>query len=319
MHELARRATNLAAKFENFSAIARRKWRGFVEVRRIFYNWPQVTLFRLGLSSRILANWRAGNTTLLESQDAWEHLRQEKPWRVELLKSYGCRVSIEHDEVQLVSHSRLLRFRLDPHFDTHTVLLEQFVFEDYIWPNFVGKRVLDIGASIGDSAIYFILRGAAHVYALEPNPAAFRLAQTNIRLNDLEDKVTLLNAGCGTEGSITIDSDLRSDPSYEMISSEKGNKVAILSLRHLVEAYGITDAVAKIDCEGCEYDLVLQARDEELRAFDQFIIEYHRGCWTLVDRLKRAGSRAMHKPRYIMKEPITGKILDVGLIQAKRI
>jgi len=39
---------------------------------------------------------------------------------------------------------------------------------DYDWLDVKGKRVLDVGASIGDTAVYFALRGAREVVAFEP-------------------------------------------------------------------------------------------------------------------------------------------------------
>ncbi|MGC9178548.1 MAG: hypothetical protein ACP5G6_09135, partial [Conexivisphaera sp.] len=43
-------------------------------------------------------------------------------------------------------------------------------FTDYHWLSVEGRRVLDVGASIGDTAIYFSLRGAMEVVAFEPYP-----------------------------------------------------------------------------------------------------------------------------------------------------
>jgi len=57
--------------------------------------------------------------------------------------------------------------------------------------------VVDIGASIGDSSIYFALNGASYVIALEPYPYTFNLAVKNVKVNNLNDKIKILNAGYG--------------------------------------------------------------------------------------------------------------------------
>jgi len=56
---------------------------------------------------------------------------------------------------------------------------------------------VDVGAASGDTAIYFALNGAKHVYAFEPYPYSYNIAKENIKLNHLEDKITMLNEGCG--------------------------------------------------------------------------------------------------------------------------
>jgi FkbM family methyltransferase len=41
--------------------------------------------------------------------------------------------------------------------------------------NVRGRVVVDVGAYIGDSAIYFALRGARKVVAVEPHPGAYEV------------------------------------------------------------------------------------------------------------------------------------------------
>ena len=43
-----------------------------------------------------------------------------------------------------------------------------------------GRTVIDIGANIADSSIYFAFEDAAHVIALEPYPTNYRIAKKNI-------------------------------------------------------------------------------------------------------------------------------------------
>lgn len=58
------------------------------------------------------------------------------------------------------------------------------------------KVVLDIGASIGDSAIYFALKEAKRVVAFEPFPYAYEIAKKNIIQNGIT-RVKLINAALG--------------------------------------------------------------------------------------------------------------------------
>jgi FkbM family methyltransferase len=80
----------------------------------------------------------------------------------------------------------------------YDIILENFFGGAYVNVDVNNKTVLDIGAGVGDTAILFSLRGAKRVIALEPYPSLFMIALTNIRINRLEDKVLLLNAGIGS-------------------------------------------------------------------------------------------------------------------------
>jgi len=72
-----------------------------------------------------------------------------------------------------------------------------FGSEDYKILKPENEIVIDIGANIGDSPIYFALNKAKYVIPLEPYPTTFNLAVQNIKVNNLNDKITILNSGYG--------------------------------------------------------------------------------------------------------------------------
>jgi tRNA/tmRNA/rRNA uracil-C5-methylase (TrmA/RlmC/RlmD family) len=74
------------------------------------------------------------------------------------------------------------------------MIYETFIKQMYSVVDVRGKTVIDIGAYVGDTAIYFVLRGARKVIALEPNPFAYQEMLENIKLNGLEDKIIPVNA-----------------------------------------------------------------------------------------------------------------------------
>ena len=124
--------------------------------------------------------------------------------------------------------------------------------------------------------------------------------------------------GCGRDGMITVDPELKSEPSSNLVQHETGEAVPIVSLKRIVERYALSDAVAKIDGEGCEYPLILGAGDEELLAFRQISIEYHHGCQDLVDRLERAGFQVTHTRPVEFQNIVTGRSEAVGFIKAMK-
>ena len=73
-------------------------------------------------------------------------------------------------------------------------IFESFFKEDYNFLNVERKDCVDIGANIGDTAIYFAIKGARRVISLEPYPYTFALASKNVDSLKLKNKVILLNA-----------------------------------------------------------------------------------------------------------------------------
>lgn len=65
--------------------------------------------------------------------------------------------------------------------------------------------MLDVGANIADSCIYFASRGAEKVIGVEPLLKNYEIAKENIKLNNYSNIITLVLAGCSAkEGSINI-------------------------------------------------------------------------------------------------------------------
>lgn len=61
-----------------------------------------------------------------------------------------------------------------------------------------GRAMLELGANIGTQTVYFSLaRAFRHIVAVEPDPRNYRLLQTNIAQNGLEDRVTPLQFAVG--------------------------------------------------------------------------------------------------------------------------
>ncbi len=83
-------------------------------------------------------------------------------------------------------------------------LYEVFIQEDYKFLRINDMIVIDVGANIGDSAIYFALNGAKKIIALEPHTYPFSFALRNVKENNLEGKIELLNVGYGHDGEIFV-------------------------------------------------------------------------------------------------------------------
>ncbi len=160
-----------------------------------------------------------------------------------------------------------------------------FLSEDYKFLNVKDEVVIDVGMNIGDSSIYFALNGATKVIGLEPYLYPFTFAKKNIEECNLAAKIEFLNAGYGKDGEIIVDENRITDGGTNLVGSETGKKVRIFSLKTLVSEYNIVEAVLKMDCEGCEYNL-LDEGSNVLRKFKRIQIEYHYGYEKLVNKLR---------------------------------
>jgi FkbM family methyltransferase len=70
--------------------------------------------------------------------------------------------------------------------------VEVFIKNVYSFLDVGDKIVIDVGAGIGDSSIYFASRGAKRVIAIEPNRHSYELAKKNIEVNGFHDSVELI-------------------------------------------------------------------------------------------------------------------------------
>ncbi|MEM5832277.1 MAG: FkbM family methyltransferase [Candidatus Aenigmatarchaeota archaeon] len=145
--------------------------------------------------------------------------------------------------------------------DINYSMYEIFHLGDYDYFSVKNREVVDIGANIGDSAIFFILRGAKKVYAFEPIPSLYRIMLENIKLNNLENKIIPFN--------VAVDS------RNKKIKIREDKKILEIPCYSLKTVLNFVDDpyLLKIDCEGCEFDIILNS--EEVSEFEKIILEYH--------------------------------------------
>ncbi|HOQ20736.1 MAG TPA: FkbM family methyltransferase, partial [Methanothermobacter sp.] len=180
-----------------------------------------------------------------------------------------------------------------------------------------GKVVVDIGSYIGDSPIYFILKGARQVYALEPYPSSYILLLKNIKVNGLDEKIIAFNEGLSEKlGKIKIEEDYRALATSRLKDFHKGKTVKLTNLTKIVEKFNLKGASLKMDCEGCEYN-ILETPENILGTFQEIIIEYHYGYTNLKEKLEKAGFRVKNTKPTLYK--MGARKLLMGYLHAKDI
>ena len=148
------------------------------------------------------------------------------------------------------------------------------------------KVVVDIGASIADSSIYFASNGAKKVIALEPDTRVFELAKKNIMVNNFSDKIEIIQAGCvGINGE-----------HYDGFKPDQ-----CMTLTQIInKCEKSSPKILKLGCLGCEYDLLLNTPDEIIAEFSHIQVQYHYGHRNIKEKLEKCGFQvALSGPIYV--------------------
>jgi FkbM family methyltransferase len=161
--------------------------------------------------------------------------------------------------------------------------VERFVWQEFESLNVRDAVVVDIGANIGDSAIYFVGRGAYRVLAYEPFPDTAAMAARNIACNSLDELVELVAVGVGAQ-ECTRPAEY--DPLYPHLASASGSHGAAKTVRIQMTTLsrvlrrahnlsgGVRRVVLKVDCEGCEGE-IFAGDPNVLEGIGSVLIETH--------------------------------------------
>jgi FkbM family methyltransferase len=165
-----------------------------------------------------------------------------------------------------------------------------FINKDYGDSPIKDRTVLDLGANIADSAIYFSLKGATKVIGVEPFSRNFNLAVKNVKENNLEKKIILEQAIC-SDFSGTTEIDLNTFSTASSVFEPKtGLKIHSFTIEELISKYNLpSTSILKVDCEGDEYKILLSSSKDTLRTFDFILLEYHYGYQNLKNKLESCG------------------------------
>jgi len=280
--------------------------------RYVFDNWFSLlikfALTRLGFNVRLVA--RVGDCTLELSPEGFE--RFVGRFSRGFIKSIECvngRLFINGVEVSridgLIRDTETWAKVLGWVYDTvngfwfkgnakfrhmYWLIIEIFHYGVYESLGVEGRVVVDIGAFVGDSAIYFALKGAKKVITIEPHPGAFAEMLDNIKLNNMEGVIVPVNAGLASRpGKICIEN-VDTSNTFDIYHrpGDCPSAIPAVTLGELISRFSINvdDAVLKMDCEGCEYDVILNDY-EHVKLFRELILEYHSNANKLLKVLSK--------------------------------
>jgi FkbM family methyltransferase len=195
-----------------------------------------------------------------------------------------------------------------------------FLHEEYKFLLAENKTIIDVGANIGDSSVYFAINGMKLI-ALEPYPSNVRLAEENVKINGCADRVMVVNAALGgAVDFVKVDSLNIPDKGSDLKAVENGQEIPVLTLDEVLKKYGVNEAFLKMDCEGCEYEVFNRVSDATILKFSRIAMEYHHGPDILVSRLKNLGYDVKYTaPRRTRNQFSDDPEYNEGFIYAARI
>ena len=142
--------------------------------------------------------------------------------------------------------------------------------------------VVDVGSHVGVFAIFAAEKASAgRVIAVEPILGNYELLEQNILLNSARNVVPLRAAISGKSGSVRMflaDQNIEHSIHADLIHKTTGQEMIVpgLSLADLMESQKITYVdFLKINCEGAEYDILLNCTDNTLRKIRRISLQYH--------------------------------------------
>lgn len=197
------------------------------------------------------------------------------------------------------------RFRVREAMDVW-VIKETCLDRDYLWqtPLLPTWHVLDIGAGLGDFTVlaaHLCSEGVVHAY--EPLPASFALLEENLALNSISNVQTFQLAVSNTGGSQVITGQTAGRAVSTRFGAGQGSSaVASRSLGDALKALpgGRCDFL-KLDCEGCEYNLLMNSAPAVFAKIQRLAIETHEasgfpGREALKGYLQANGFRVAERP-----------------------
>lgn len=155
----------------------------------------------------------------------------------------------------------------------------------------VPSVIIDIGAHIGIFSIFAAKKiKDATVYSFEPDPGNFDLLQRNVKLNELEKRINLFPvAVSGKSGKRRLFRSKISPVAHSLFKdmhftmTNRGGYEVInvnsITLKEVFEANKIRNCdFLKLDCEGAEFGILLNAPSSILQKLKRIAIGYHEGA-----------------------------------------
>lgn len=174
-----------------------------------------------------------------------------------------------------------------------------------IYPeNIKGRCVIDIGANIGTFSMLAANYGAAKVVAVEPVSSTYNTLLNNLSKAKVDNvvvpqKAVVLNEE-GKKISIGLNDKCGHNSLYK--SGNGQEEVSSVTLKNLLNMVDGDDVFLKIDCEGSEYDILMNMSKEDMDRISTLAIEVHldlhptyKGLEVIEEKIKSFGLKLVDR------------------------
>jgi FkbM family methyltransferase len=140
-----------------------------------------------------------------------------------------------------------------------------------------GKAAIDIGANIGTFSLFAATLGASKVVCVEPVSTTYSKLVENIQRAKLEDVIHAEQAVVLDVAGKSVDIGINDKSGHNSlyVQSESSEEVSSVTLHDLLEMVEGDDVFLKIDCEGSEYDILINASQEDMKRVSTIAMEMH--------------------------------------------
>lgn len=192
------------------------------------------------------------------------------------------------NELRLAKFEKLnLFFRVGA--EDLSIIVEVLVFANYrkSFPFNKTVKIIDVGAHNGYFSIWssININNQSEIFSYEPVPTNYEIALSNIKVNNITN-IKLYNKGVsGRREKLTLYLNEKHTGGHSIYSERvlKCNAEAIheigmecITLEDIFNENRIKNCdFCKIDCEGAEFDILLNTPENILRKVDVFSIEFH--------------------------------------------
>jgi len=202
-----------------------------------------------------------------------------------VLKQINDTVKFDNNLMIINYNKKILKFK-------HHTSIELDIFTEKLYSKLSVKNkiVIDVGGNVGDSSLLYSALGAKKIIMIEPQPKFFEFAEENLKLNNEFVNIELINAGLSaSNGYLSINYEHSADHFQFKEDQKNGVRIPKLTLEEILSNYNSSNFVLKLDCEGCEYDILLNSPDQILNKFDAILLEFHSGFKNISYRLQNLG------------------------------
>jgi len=224
-----------------------------------------------------------------------------------------------------VNNNTILRFRVNTY--DKISFLETWKSKTYIGSDFKIKEddiVVDIGAYIGTFSVLASRKcKKGKVIAFEPNKENYSILTENIKINKLNNIKINNQAVTNIEGKKSLYLSNLNFAAHSIYGADSKKSIVVNStnLKNILKKNKVNRInYLKIDAEGSEYDILLNASPSILSKIDKIVIEYHdyfkhgHNYNELVSYLEDNGFRVKVCGNWFIR-----KIFRTGILKAKKL